>query len=388
MTSPVRVGVNLVWLVPGVVGGSEEYTTRLLQGLAERAPSDLHVTLFVLEPFARAHPELVAAFPTVSCRLDGRSKPRRVGAEATWLGRAARERGIDLLHHAGGAIPPGPITGRIPSVLTIHDLQPLLMPENFSTVKRRWLTTMVPRSARRARLILTPSDPVSASITEHLGVPEGRVRTVPHGMAPPPEVPPDLVARARERYRLPGRVILYPAIPYVHKGHLTLVAAMARLARDRPDLALLLTGGAGPLDPQIAAAVRDAGIGAQVRRTGRVPWTDLDALYAAASVVAVPSEFEGFGNPALEAMARGIPLVAADATALPWVVGDAGVLVPPGDPGAWADALAGILDDPDHAAALGEAGRSRAAGFTWERATDALVAAYRDAAAMGETGSP
>ncbi len=76
MTSPVRVGVNLVWLVPGVVGGSEEYTTRLLQGLAERAPSDLHVTLFVLEPFARAHPELVAAFPTVSCRLDGRSKPR------------------------------------------------------------------------------------------------------------------------------------------------------------------------------------------------------------------------------------------------------------------------------------------------------------------------
>ena len=72
-----RVGVNLLWLVPGVVGGSEEYTTRLLRGLAGSPPPDLHLTLFALAPFADAHPDLVAAYPTVSSRIDGHRKPER-----------------------------------------------------------------------------------------------------------------------------------------------------------------------------------------------------------------------------------------------------------------------------------------------------------------------
>ena len=149
-TTPLRVGVNLLWLVPGVVGGSEEYTTRLLRGLAEDLPPDLHLTLFALRSFADAHPDLVAAYPTVTARLDGRRKAERVAAEATWLAREAGRRNIELLHHAGGVVPPGPAVGRIPAALTIHDLQPLVMPENFSSVKRRWLTTMLPSALNTA----------------------------------------------------------------------------------------------------------------------------------------------------------------------------------------------------------------------------------------------
>jgi alpha-1,3-rhamnosyl/mannosyltransferase len=385
---PARIGVNLLWLVPGVVGGSEEYTTRLLRALAELAPSDLHLTLFTLASFAEAHPDLVAAYPTVTAQLDGRNKAERVAAEATWLARAASRRQLDLLHHAGGVVPPGPASGRIPAVLTIHDLQPLLMPENFSAVKRRWLATMLPRSARRARVILTPSEPTSASVVGSLGVAPDRVLTVPHGVVAPGPVPSARLLEVRQRYRLGSDVVLYPAITYPHKDHLTLVRAFGRLAADRPDATLVLTGGAGPAEAEVSAAVRAAGVGDQVRRTGRIPWRDLDALYGLASAVAVPSRFEGFGAPALEAMAAGAPLAAADATALPWVVGDGGLLVPAGDDVAWATALASLLDDPLERGRLQAAGRARAAHFSWDRAASALAAGYRRALAVGEDGAP
>lgn len=383
-----RIGVNLLWLVPGVVGGSEEYTTRLLRGLAADMPGDLHLTLFALEPFAEAHPDLVATYPTVTTGLDGHNKVERVGVEATWLARQASRRNIDLLHHAGGVIPPGPAIARIPAALTIHDLQPLVMPQNFSSVKRRWLSTMLPRSARKAAMVFTPSDFTSTSVVEELGVARTRVRTVPHGIEPPTPVPAAEIERVRARYRLGDQVILYPAITYPHKDHVTLVRAFARLAAARPDATLVLPGGSGSAEADVVAAIRASGVGDQIRRTGRVPWPDLAALYGCATVVAVPSRFEGFGAPALEAMAAGVPVVVADTTALPWVVGDAGLKFRPGDVHQLAGELARVLDQPAAHDTLAAAGRVRASRFTWDRSAAELVAGYRAAITMGETGRP
>lgn len=384
--SRLHVGVNLLWLVPGVVGGSEEYTTRALLALAERDDPDLRVTLFALSQFAEAHPDVAAAFPVISADLDGHRKPERVVVESTWLPRELARHEVDLVHHAGGVVPPARSGSRLPAVLTVHDLQPLLMPENFSRLKRTWLGAMLPRSVRRARLVMTPSDPASQSVVETLGVDPDRVHTVPHGIEAAAPVPPERIREVRERYNVGERTILYPAITYVHKDHRTLVAAFARIAADRPDVTLALTGGPGPAEADLAGAIRASGFGHRIRRTGRIPWDDLTALYGATSVVAVPSRFEGFGAPALEAMAAGRPLVVADATALPWVVGDAAVRVAPGDVDAWAAALARILDDPTDQARLAEAGRRRAAEFTWRRTAAALAAGYRLGAGMGEDG--
>lgn len=382
----LRVGVNLLWLVPGVVGGSEEYTVRSLLALADGADAGLDVTVFALSQFAEAHPEVADAFPVVSADLDGHRKPERVLTESTWLPRELTRHEIDLVHHAGGVVPPGSGGPRLPAVLTIHDLQPLLVPENFSRLKRAWLATMLPRSVRRAKVVMTPSEPASTSVVEVLGVDRRRVVTVPHGIEPWSAVDPLRVVEVTERYNLGERTILYPAIPYVHKDHRTLVAAFARLAGERPDVTLVLAGGPGPAEADLASAIRASGFGSRVRRTGRIPWDDLRAVYQAATVVAVPSRFEGFGAPALEAMAAGRPLVVADATALPWVVGDAAVRVEPGDAAGWAAALGRVLDDQAEQDRLIAAGRRRASEFTWQRTADAMVAGYRMATTMGEDG--
>lgn len=371
---PLRVGVDLLFLRPGEVGGSEEYTVRGLAALAERASPDLEPVLFVLEPFRRAHPDLAAAFPTEVLRSRGRPRPVRVAAQSTWLARRVRRLELDLVHHAGGTVPP---VRAAPALLTIHDLQPLELPEHFSPLKRAYIRLAVPRSARAARLVVTPSEAARRSVVSLLGVPDHRTAVVPHGidlaaLDPTPSAADRAVA---DRLGVERPFFLFPAIPYPHKGHAVLVEALGRARH--AEAHLVLTGGPGPEDAALAAAVDRAGLAARVHRTGRVPRPELEALYRTAAAVAFPSRYEGFGNPVLEAMGHGCPVLAADATALPEVVADAGVLLPPDDPQAWADAMDRLLDQPDERRRLATAGRDRAAAFPWSRTADALVEAYR-----------
>jgi alpha-1,3-rhamnosyl/mannosyltransferase len=381
------VAVNLLWMVPERVGGSEDYLARLLGGVADEPPADLDITLFVLSSFHHAHPRLAEAFPTEVWSGDGHLKPVRVLAENTWLPSRVRRGGFDLVHHGGGVVP---TRSGAPAIVTIHDLQPLALPDNFAPIKGTYLRTMIPRSTAHARLVLTPSDQVGRDVVERLHLPPERVRTVPHGIEPIPERPTDEVAAVvddvRHRYRLEGPYVVCPGITYGHKNVVLLVQAFARVAATHPDAALVLPGGAGPTDEAIDAEAHRLGIADQVRRLGRIPRADLDALLDGAAALAFPSRFEGFGAPVLEAMARGCPVVAADATSLPEVVGDAGVLVDPDDVAGWARAMDRLIDDPAERARLAQAGRRRAAGYTWHRGAEALLDAYRDALAPGSLG--
>lgn len=366
------VGINLLWLVPGEVGGSEESTVASLLALRALAPPDLDLRLFVREAFAAAHPDVVAAFPTDRWRGGGGSRGARVVAESTWLAR--RTAGLDLVHHAGGTVPP---IRRAPCVLTLHDLQPLERRATHGRLKRAYLRVTVPRSVRAARVIVTPSDFVRRAVIERFGTDPARVVAVPHGVDRPTVATPR--AELEGRYGLDGPVVLYPAITYPHKNHRTLVEAFPSVLARHPDAVLVLPGGVGRAEAQVLALVEALGIGDRVRRLGRVPAADVAGLYDLASVVAVPSAYEGFGLPAVEAMVHGVALVAADATALPEVVGDAGLLVDPEDPAAWAAALSDLLADPARQRALGTAGRARALRYGWAENAAGLAAAYRQA---------
>jgi glycosyltransferase involved in cell wall biosynthesis len=377
-----RVGINLLWMVPGVVGGSETYVVRLLKGLAERS-SELDYTLFALPQFATAHPELARTFKTLYAPMRGKVKPARVLAgEHAWMARHCRKLELDLVHHAGGIIP---LIRAGRPVLTIHDLQYLFYPEYFTRPKLEYLKVMVPRSAEVARLILTPSEYTRRTVIERLNIDPSVVVVVHHGISP--KEPRDGRVDVRDRYGIAGPFFLYPAAAFPHKNHLVLLEALSRLRETHPDAELVLTGPKGTaqwgtaksMDVSLAQEVRRLGIQDHVKRLGFVPAADLDALYDEATGLAFPSRFEGFGAPVLEAMSRGCPVIAADATALPEVVQDTGVLVSPDNPEEWAQAMAEMIDDDGTRKRLIETGYERARQFTWTRSATILEDAYTHA---------
>ncbi len=369
-----RLGANLLWLVPGVVGGSEEYTVRLLDSFARVAGGTTDLTLFVNRSFPAAHPQLVASYPTVVAPIEGANKAMRVAAEASWLSRRARAEGVELLHHMGGNM----LRSRPPGIVTIHDLQPFAHPEHFSRLKGSYLSRTVPSALRRAVLVVTLTEHARADVVERMGLPPDRILLVPPGVdrvADPP-LPAD-VLRVRSSYEVGSRpYFVYPAITYPHKNHLTLVRAFARVAATDPEPLLMLTGGQAQAEVQLRSEIEALGLQRRVRRLGRIPRRDLDVLIAGAVALTFPSSYEGFGIPVLEAMSRHCPVIASDATALPEVVGTAGLLVGAYDVDGWAAGMSDLLADPARRDRLGDLGYQRAGEFTWDRSVRALATAY------------
>ena len=370
--TPLRVGVNLLWLVPGVVGGSEEYTTRLIAAMQEKTPSDdVELTLFVLRPFVDVYPDLAAAHDTVVCPLSGRLKPIRIAAEATWLAREARRRKVDLLHHAGGTMP---LIRATPSIVTIHDLQPLLLPGNFLRSKHAYLRWRLPAAAKRALLVTTLTEYTKQSIVDRLDVDPDRVVLVSPGYTQTLAEPP--IGDPRQTYDITGPFFLYPAITYPHKNHLVLIRAFAKVVEQRTDALLVLTHRAAEAEPEVVELIRSLGLGASIRRLGHIERGDLNWLYRNATALTFPSRFEGFGLPVLEAMGHGCPVIAADATALPEVVGESGVLVGPDDIAGWSAAMIELLHDEPRREWLAEAGIARTAEFRWSASGEQLRQVY------------
>jgi len=370
--TPLRVGVNLLWLVPGVVGGSEEYTTRLIAALQdEPRPDDVELILFVLRPFLDVYPDLAAAHTTVVCPISGTSKAVRIAAEATWLARQARRCRVDLMHHAGGTIP---LFRSAPSIVTIHDLQPLLLPDNFSRAKQAYLRWRLPPSARKARLVVTLTEYTRQTIVERLHVDASDVELVAPGytstLAEDPEGDP------RQTYDLSGPFFLYPAITYPHKNHEVLLRAFAQVVAHDPTALLVLTGGPAQMEDALAELASALGIEERIRRLGRIDRGDLNWLYRNAAALTFPSRFEGFGLPVLEAMGHGCPVIAAKATALPEVVGESGVLVGPDDIDGWSAAMIELLHDEPRREWLAEAGIARTAEFRWSASGEQLRQVY------------
>ena len=374
-----KVGINLLWMVPGVVGGSETYTTRLLHGLQERE-TGLRYVLFTLPQFSNAHPELASSFETHNAPLTGQWKSFRVAGENTWLAIQSRRLGVELLHHAGGIVPV--MSSRRP-VLTIHDLQYLFYPEYFTRTKLAYLKQMVPRSAEAARLILTPSEFTRRTVIERLNIDPSIVIVVPHGIS----LREDKVDTSdlRERFDIPGPFFLYPAATYPHKNHLVLLQAFSALLNVYKDATLVLTGAkaweewviAKEMRDKIMQTVHSLGIEDRVKMLGYVASRDLDGLYQEAAAMTFPSRFEGFGAPVLEAMSRGCPVIASNVTAVPEVIRDAGCLVSPDNVEEWTQAMRDMLEDDELRSRLAKAGPERARVFSWTRSASILEDSYR-----------
>jgi glycosyltransferase involved in cell wall biosynthesis len=241
---------------------------------------------------------------------------------------------------------------------------------------RRWygFVRMQARVARRSEHILTVSRRSADDIVADFGVPAERMRVVPVGV--------DVgVFRPEPAARVPGRIVAVASADVPSKGVGVLVAALARLPRDvAPELVVV-----GTATERTLAAVGRAGLSDRVRFVSGLPEADLATLLATAQVFTVPSLYEGFSLPAIEAMACGTPVVASNVGALPDLIGRngrCGALVPAGDDAALAAALAELLDSPDRCELLGDSARRRAVdGYSWASVAAATAGVYEEVVA-------
>jgi alpha-1,3-rhamnosyl/mannosyltransferase len=226
--------------------------------------------------------------------------------------------------------------------------------------------------------VIVPSESARQDLNAVLRPPGRRVHVVYEGVdACFRPVDPAASAAAAARYGLPGDYALSLGSREPGKNRATLLRALALLVENGRDLHLAVVGQPAWGTEEEDQLIDRLGLEARVHVLGYVPQADLPALYSGASVFVFPSLHEGFGLPALEALACGAPVVASNVSALPEVVGDAGLLVDPADEGAIAAGVAAVLDDPSLAERLRRAGPQRAARFTWDACAEGTLAVFR-----------
>lgn len=269
-------------------------------------------------------------------------------------------------------------SGRRGSVLVVVDLAQECYPAWIKRPARcRTIARRTGELLRRATKVIAISSFVGRELQERFGLPPDRLAVihpgVDHAVFVPPH-PQEDHGEVRGRYRLtPGPYLVTVGSINTRKNILTLLQAYATL---RPRVPLVIAGSPDWGADAVLSYAAQAGFGEAVRFIGYVPRADLVALYQGALAFVFPSWYEGFGLPALEAMACGTPVVASTGGALPEVVGDSGLLVEPGDVEGWRDALARIIEDDRLRQALQAGGFARARQFTWEQTARKTLAVY------------
>jgi hypothetical protein len=344
----MRVGVNARLLASPSLRGWNRYTVNLLREL----PS-LGVEL-VLYADQELHPTHLARIPDGSYRVRVGSRGRYPYWEQVWLPQQAKRDQIEILH---SPINFGlPWSCPVPSVLTLHDaigrafhktswLRALTLGDGWTRLSH-WI-------ARRVTdCIITPSEHAKRDLVHHFHIADSLITVVPE--AADPVFHRTVGAEQRNRVR-------------------------AQFELDRPFVCVVIAGGQPHEQERVTALVAELDIGRSVRLLGSVDDELLPALYAEASCFVYPSLYEGFGLQLCEAMAVGCPVLAANATSLPEVLGDGGDLFDPHDPNDLAKLLERVLRDESYRVALADQAVARSRKFTWRATAERTLDVYRNA---------
>jgi glycosyltransferase involved in cell wall biosynthesis len=301
----------------------------------------------------------------------------RIGWEMLGLPLATRRDRIEIFHGTVNTIPYGLRARR---VVTVHDLAFLKFPNQVTARRYQYLRRMTRSSVKRADIVLTPSEATRRDVIERMKVGPAKVRVTPLGVdARFRPVGEAAIATVRERFALERPYVLTVGTIEPRKNLPMLVRAFSRL-RDEFPHDLVLAGPAGWLMEETERTIADSQIQGRVRRIGFVDDGSLAALYSGASLVAVPSLYEGFGLPVLEAMAAGAPVLTSNVSSMPEVAGDAAILVDPTSLDSVVAGLRSVLGSDTTASRLREAGPSRASEFSWERTARLTLESYRSVA--------
>ena len=354
--------------------GNEVYIRSLLNAVAAQ-PRDCEVVAYVCSDAARQ---------TLSSRIRTRRVARdpflRLGFDLT--AKVWRDR-PDLLHVQYTA----PLVCPVPIVVSVHDVSFLEHPEYFRRERALQLQLTVARTVRRAAKILTVSEFSRASILKAYGdVDEDKVAVVPNAAASEfrPISHESAAAAVRARFAVNGPFLLGVGDLLPRKNQIGLIRAFARLLRAYPQFAhnLVFAGKETWFAHHVREAARESGVADRIRFLGFVSDTELLQLYNACDVFVFPSFYEGFGLPALEAMACGRAVVCSSTSALPEVVDGAALLFDPYSVDEMVRAMADLLLDLELRARMERLGLQRAAHFSWQNAAQQTLEVYHSVAAM------
>jgi glycosyltransferase involved in cell wall biosynthesis len=385
----MRIGINALYLQKPMVAASL-HLYYLLEGLDAYDRRNEYVLLSprFRKAYATRFPQLTGdrfrkiEVLTKMARLGGNVE--KVWWEQIGLVQAARREKLELLHSPYFA---APAIQTCPTVVTIHDVIPLVLPEYKRRESNPFTTSLTSLTSKRADAIIAVSECSRRDIISTLGIPAERIHVIGNAVHPSfhPITDSWLLAAVRERYNIARKYILYFGGFDQRKNVLRIIRSYAALpAPLRAEYQLVISGRlhllGHPLYPDPRPLVRELDMGDRIIFTGQIREQDKAPLYSGATAFLFPSLYEGFGMPVLEAMACGAPVITSRVSALPEVVGDAGVLIDPYSEPAISEALGEVLTSPKRRQELGQLARERSRMFTWRQVAEQTVAVYEKVA--------
>ncbi len=373
----MRVGINgqlLSFREDYRQAGVSRYIDALLRYLPKCAPDDEFVV------FTGAHDlDLRNRYDPGIEWIVSTWQSRRPEARIVWEQTAGQILGkrhrLDLLH---SPVNVAPLAARIPQVVTVHDLAFEHFPEQYPRSKARYLQAMTRKSVNRANRIIAVSNATKHDLISLYGAAPHKVTVISNGVSD------DMFPRSREattvlrrRHNLPENFFLFVGTLQPRKNLEGLLQALALLPSDL-DWPLVVIGGSGWMDDPIHRTVRRSGISERVRFIGYVPGEDLPYWYSAAAILVMPSFYEGFGLPVLEAMACGTPTIVANTPALTEVAGSAALRIEPTQPRSIAREMLRLASDPALQQELTTTGLARAHTYSWRRTAEETRSVYSE----------
>ncbi len=364
------IGIDASRAVVARRTGTENYSLQVIRSLVAAGPGH-RFRLYLREP---APDGLLPRGPEVEHVLLG---PHRLWTHLG-LSREMLRRPPDVLFVPAHVVP---LAHPRATVVTVHDLGYRFFPAQHTAASRLYLDASTRFSCRAARRVVADSQATCRDLEQQYGVPASKITVVYPGLdatlAPSDHAAQEAVCK---RYHLPRPFVLYVGTIQPRKNLARLAEAFARLPGAFAGTDLVLAGRPGWLADEIHARVRALGLEDRVRFPGYVPQEDLAALLSAAECFVMPSLYEGFGLPVLEAMACGAPVICSSAGSLPEVAGDAALQFAPLDLDGLTQALARVLGDPGLRRELVARGHARTREFSWERTAREVLDALLEAA--------
>ncbi len=364
----MRIGWNALYLRKGVINGTSIYAEQLIRAILELDSDNIYYLYLNRECADFPAPD-APNLRRIVCPISPSYRALRYAYEQVVLPLLARRHRLDLLHSLNTI---APLILPCPSVVTLHDTRFVVLSEDMSAFRRRAVIFFTASGSRRASRVIAVSEFAKREMIAHLGLAAERIEVVHSGAGnTAPICYGEAAAAIRAQYGVQQPYLAAIGGGYPHKNIPRLLEAFARIQADFPhDLVLI-----GKVPPNVAPEQ----LSERVRTTGYVPHAHLPTLLNGAEAFVLPSLYEGFGLPALEAQAADVPLICSRAAALPEIAGEGACYFDPYSVESLAEALRACLRDSALREALRAKGRANLKRFSWEQTARQTLEVYRRA---------